>query len=249
MTKTTTTADPVAAAAAMLQVLAEKRAEALARKTNVLEEIGSHGYAAQAEGNKAAKKRITELSVVVAEIDVEIVTLDAAEREGRKRLAAAKADAERAAAVARAILANEQVERFRYHGGRLAALLVDLINAYEKTLEAGAQIRRLKVIRAPGGEVVSVAIKGALETALRQHPELRSGPLLTISSRDISGVVDFLATQMESAIKRVISGEVPPPVEYDPPPPLELLPGEAELIAAELAAEQVDDAPEVQAAE
>ena len=249
------TADPVAEAATMIATLADRRAEALSRKSRTLEQIAALAYAAICEDNKSAQARTTELSAAVGQIDLEIVALNAAESEARRRQTAAKTAAERAAVLVKVEKAQGHLVDFRFHGGRAATLFTEWLQAYDKTIEAGSEIRRLGIIRTANHEVLTGNIRDAIQSALRGHRDLRSEPLLRISQRDLTGTIDFLADQMKTLLDRIVSGETPAPVEYEPPPPLELLPGEAELLraeamaAAEAAAEIDEDAPEAEAAE
>jgi len=99
--------DPVAAAATMIAALAERRAEVLNRKTRMIEEIAGLAYAAIVENDKSAQARTTELSAVVGQIDLEIVALNAAESEARRRQTAAKTAAERAAVLVKVEKASD----------------------------------------------------------------------------------------------------------------------------------------------
>lgn len=117
------------------------------------------------QGDRVAKKRLTEIHAEAARQASESASVEAAIAEARRRVAAAEADHRAAEDDVRARAALRLLGEFRERAAAVDAAARELLASYAAFKDCYAELRRLG-ITGPGPETVRVACRNAVIAAL-----------------------------------------------------------------------------------
>jgi hypothetical protein len=202
------------------------------------------------------KRRLAESTDESLRIGAEIDNLSFAIAAANEKVEAARIFVGTEAAKIKARQALELSAELEREGAACDAALSQFLASYDAVVATANQVRSLRIGRWPGHEAFAVGVRNSIQAALTPR-RLNTEPLLLSPSQrhELGVVLDRHIQELRLSLARVIDGTAAPVFVYDPPPPLELLEGEAELLraeamaAAEAAAEIDEDAPEAEAAE
>jgi hypothetical protein len=159
-----------------LAQLADKKERALKRSQEIAAERAQIGYAAHAEGDQKAIKRLEQLNLDVVNMNGEVASIDAAIAEANKRLDAAKQNANRDAAKQNATEIRKLLAAFAAAATDMDEALADFATASYELRDAVNNLHGLgcafpshNQIESLGSRVVLTAIgqsifKRAVET-------------------------------------------------------------------------------------
>lgn len=198
------------------------------------------------------KTRLIQAREESLRIGLEIEDLEYAVAGAKEAVAAARQFVGVEARKLKAVAALESVDKIEQAGERCAAALSEFLGAYDQLVAISADVRRAGVGRWPAHETFAVSVRNALQVGLNAR-RLHTEPILLGMSqrRELGPVLANWAHELRASLVRVIDGTAPPPIDYGEPPPLPLLPGEAELLRAEAASAaelDADEAPEAEEA-
>jgi hypothetical protein len=197
---TTATADEVAKAERVLSGLRQKREAAVARGVVLGEERTTLAFAAHADDDAKARKRLDEINRESALGDSELRSIDAALSEGAKRLAAAQAVEAREADRERAREILAVTERMKAAGMALDHALEVLVAAGEDVHAATDALHMLGCPTPTGQQLLSFGervIRGAVQKTIWSRAIERLAPGEHTS---FSRVIDGWAAMIERQI-------------------------------------------------
>jgi hypothetical protein len=197
---TTATADEVAKAERVLSGLRQKRDAAVARGVALGEERTTLAFAAHADDDAKARKRLDEINREAALGDSELRSIDAAIGEATKRLAAAQAVEAREAERQRAREVLAVTERMKAAGQAIDDALAVLVAAGEDVHAAADALHMLGCPSPTGQQLLSFGervIRGAVQKTMWSRAIERLAPGEHTS---FSRVIDGWAAMIERQI-------------------------------------------------
>jgi hypothetical protein len=186
----------------IIRELNEKRDRALIRGDEITDERRALAFAAHAENDSAARKRLSTLNLESVTIAAEIETIDAALAEANSRLDACRRAAEIEADQAAARELREVLGEFRKCGRQMEDALAAFVGAAVAFREHLTKIHNLGC-DFPSHGLADVNARLAIGTALMQTPWRREFEHLAPGERrTFTQLVDGWAARIEPGVRR-----------------------------------------------